>query len=106
MFARVLEMKCKHGQARAQCTAIEKEVNPIIEKYPGFLQGACLIPEESPDTVLAISFWENKEAGEKFRTEGYPKVSAVYERFTEAGGIHLRKCDVAFSLFKARAAKA
>lgn len=106
MFARVVEMKTKRGQARALCTAIEKEVNPIIEKYPGFLQGTCLISEEPADTVLAISFWQTKEAGEKFRTEGYPKVSGIYERFTEAGGIHLRKCDVAFAIFKSRAAKA
>lgn len=106
MFARVLEIKTKRGQARALCTAIEKEVNPIVEKYSGFVEGTGLIPEESPDTVLAISFWQNKEAAEKYRTEGYPKVSAIFERFTEAGGIHFRKCDVAFVIFKGRAAKA
>ena len=107
MYARVLEMKTKRGQARALATAIEQEVKPIVEKHPGFVDGICMIPDESPDSVLTISFWENKAAAEKFRTEGYPKISAIHERFTEAGGIHLRNCDVTLvPTFKARAAKA
>lgn len=107
MYARVLEMKTKRGQARGLSSAIEREVKPIVEKYAGFIEGLCLIPEESPNSLLTISFWENKESAEKFRTEGYPKVVPIYERYTD-GGIHVKNCDVTLvpTFGKARMAKA
>jgi heme-degrading monooxygenase HmoA len=106
MFARILDMKTKRGQARALCTVIEQKGLPIVAKYTGFLDGMCLIPEEAPDSVLAMSFWENREAAEKYRTEGYRTVAEVYQPFLE-GGIRVRSCDVPVAIgYKARAAKA
>ena len=107
MYARVLEMKTKRGQARGLSNAIEREVKPIVEKYHGFIEGFVLIPDEAPDTLMTISFWQDKAAAEKFRVDGYPKVAPIYERFTD-GGIHVKNCDVTLvpSFTKARAAKA
>lgn len=107
MHARVLEVKTKRGQARGLSTAVEREVKPIVEKYAGFIEGLCLIPDDSPDSLTIISFWQNKESAEKFRTDGYPKVAPIYERFAE-GGIRVRNCDVTLvpSFSKTKAAKA
>lgn len=93
MFARVLEMKTKRGQARALCAVVEQKALPIVEKYPGFAQGICLIPEEAPDSVMVISLWQNREAAEKFRIEDYPAVAEIYQPFLD-GGIHVRGYDV------------
>lgn len=107
MYARVLELKAKRGQARALATAVEKEVKPIVEKYTGFVEGICMIPDEPADSVLTISFWEDEKASENFRSEGYPKIAPIFERFTEPSGIRLRNCDVTLvPTFQARAAKA
>ena len=106
MFARVLEMKTKQGQARALCSVIEEKVLPIIKKYTGFVDGVSLIPEETPNSVLTISFWQNKEAAEKYRMEAYNQVAAIYLPFLE-GGIQVRGCDVPFAMtYKVHAAKA
>ena len=106
MFARILEMKTKRGQARALCTTIEQKGLPIVAKYPGFVDMLCLISEESPDSVLAMSFWQTKEAAEKYRVESYSTVAEIYQPFLE-GGIHVRGYDVPFAMsYKGRAAKA
>lgn len=106
MFARILEMKTKRGQARALCTVIEQKGLPIVAKYTGFVDGLCMISEETPDSVLAMSFWQNRKAAEKYRTESYAAVAGIYQPFLE-GGIQVRAYDVPVALaYKARAAKA
>lgn len=106
MYARILEMKTKRGQARALCTTIEQKGVPIVSKYSGFVDTVCLISEESPDTVLAMSYWQSKEAAEKYRVEGYPTIAALYQPFLE-GGITVRGYEVPVALaYKGRAAKA
>ncbi len=106
MYARVLEMKTKRGQANAFCTAIEQKGLPILAKYPGFVEEIHLVSEETPDSVLAMSFWQNKEAAEKYRTESYSTIAGIYQPFLE-GGITVRSYDVpSQSAFKARVAKA
>lgn len=107
MFARILEMTAKKGQARALCAAIEEKALPIVGNSPGFVDGLCLISEEAPDSVLAMSYWESREAAEKFRIDSYPRVAALYQPFLE-GGIRVRGYDVPFAvnyLRKGRAAK-
>jgi heme-degrading monooxygenase HmoA len=100
-------MKTKKGQARAFCNTIEQKGFPLVRKYRGFLDGFSLISEEDPDLVLGMSFWDTKEAAEKYRLEGYPTIAELYQPFLE-GAIHVRGYDVPYaaSSFKARAAKA
>lgn len=107
MYARVLEMKAKRGQAGAFCTTIERRGVPILAKYPGFVEEIHLISEEVPDSILAISFWQNKEAAEKYRVESYSTISEIYQPFLE-GSIRVRSYDmpVALGRTKGKAAKA
>jgi heme-degrading monooxygenase HmoA len=104
MFTRVLEMKAKRGQGRALCTAIEKKGLPIVAKYAGFVDGICLLSEETPESVIAMSFWQTKEAAEKYRKEDYPAVAEIYMPFLE-GGIQLRGFEVTSAMtYKVKAA--
>lgn len=106
MYARVLEMKTKRRQAHALCTTIEQKGVPVLAKYPGFLEEIHMISEEAPDSVLAMSFWNNKEAAEKYRLENYSTIADMYMPFLD-GGIQVRSYDVPFAAaFKTRAAKA
>lgn len=106
MFARFLEMKTKKGKAREFCNTIEQKGFPVVKKYAGFVDGFCLISTESPDSVIAMSFWETKDAAEKFRKEGYPTVAEFYKPFLE-GEIRLLGYDVPVAItHKARMAKA
>lgn len=93
MYARVLQMKTKFGQARTLCTAAQRDILPIVSKYPGFIDVMWTIPDDSPDEVLAVSWWQSSEAADKFRTEGYPEVENIYRRYVE-GDISVRKCEV------------
>jgi quinol monooxygenase YgiN len=106
MYARILEMKTKRGQARAFCKAIEEKGVPILRKYPGFVEELHLISEEKPDSMLAISLWQNKEAAERYRIESYSTIAEMYLPFLESG-IQVRGYDVPFApAFEARVAKA
>ncbi len=106
MYARVLERKTKRGQAHALCMTIEQKGVPIFAKYPGFAEEIHPISEEMPESLLAISFWQNREAAEKYRTESYSTIDEIYQPLL-AGGFQVRGYDVPFaSAFKARAAKA
>jgi quinol monooxygenase YgiN len=106
MYARILEMKTKRGQARALCAAGEREVLPIIRKYPGLVDVMWMIPEDAPDSIVAISWWESGEAAEKYRIEGYGDVARVYQPFL-AGEIRVRKCEITVApTFQSRAAAA
>ena len=106
MYARVLEMRTKHGQARALCAAAEREILPIVRKYPGFVDVMWMIPGDAPDSVLAISWWQSSEAADKFRNEGYGAVAEIYRPFVE-GEIRVRKCEITVApRSQARVAKA
>ncbi len=108
MFARLLEMKAKKGQARELCNVIEAKGLPILKKYPGFLDILALVPQETPDTVVAMSFWTNRESAEKYRTESYRTITELYQPFLEET-IQVRGGDVpvgmASLVTKAKAAK-
>lgn len=107
MFVRFLEMKAKKGQARALCTLIEEKGLPVVRKSPGFIDEAFLLPEESPDTVLIVSFWDSKESAENFRKEHYRTLADIYKQLLE-GEIRVQLCAVPSgmaSLAKAKAAK-
>lgn len=93
MYARILEMKAKHGQARALCAAAEREILPMVKKFPDLVDVMWMIPEESPDSVIAVSWWKTSAAADKFRTEGYGPVDKIYHRFIE-GDVRVRKCEI------------
>jgi quinol monooxygenase YgiN len=108
MFARLLEMKAKKGQAGELCNVIEAKGLPILKKYSGFLEVLALVPQETPDTVVAMSFWTDRESAEKYRTESYRTVAELYQPFLE-GAIQVRGGDVPVGMAslaaKAKAAK-
>lgn len=93
MYARILDMKTKFGQARTLCTAAQRDILPIVKKYPGFIDVMWMIPDDSPDQVIAVSWWQSSDAADKFRTEGYGAVEKIYRPFVE-GEIRVRKCEV------------
>lgn len=106
MFARFLELKAKKGQGRALLSLLEEKL-PVVKKSPGFLDEAHLIPEESPDSVLIVSFWDSRESAENFRKEHYRALADAYRALLESE-IRVLLCDVPIgmaSLAKAKAAR-
>jgi heme-degrading monooxygenase HmoA len=93
MYARFLQMKTKFGQARTLCTAAQRDILPILNKFAGFVDVMWTIPDDSPDEVLAVSWWESSEAADRFNAEGYGEVEKIYRRYVE-GEIRVRKCEV------------
>lgn len=93
MFARILEMETKPGKAREVCSVIEEKGVPILKEFPGLLDVFCLIPEEVADSVIAMSFWDTREAAEKYSHEAFSRVAEIYGPFVQ-GLIQVRGCDV------------
>lgn len=106
MFARILEMETKPGKARELCSVIEEKGVPILKGFHGLVDVFCLIPEEIADSVIAISFWDTREAAEKYHHEAFRKVAELYRPLLE-GLIQVRGCDVPVATgFRTKLAKA
>jgi heme-degrading monooxygenase HmoA len=96
MFVRVLKMEAKPGKAKALCSLINEKGLPILRKLPGFIDGFYVIPEGVGGEVIAMSFWETKEAADKYRKESYRDIEQLYEPYVD-GIIQVRRGTAAGS---------
>jgi len=51
-----------------------KEVLPILQKQPGFVDLIALEPEDGSDRQLSISFWNNKQDAERYQRDQYSRI--------------------------------
>ena len=66
MYTRLVEITSKSGKARELCNTIEDRVLPILKKQKGFVDETVLVSDAEPDRILGLSFWDNKEAAERY----------------------------------------
>lgn len=77
MFTRIVEITSKAGKARELTRAISDKVLSLLKTQTGFVDELTLISDQSPDRVIAISFWNTKEDAEKYNRETFPKVNEI-----------------------------
>ena len=65
MFTRVVEVTTKPGKARELTRTLNDKVLTILKNQPGFVDELVLISEQTPDEILALSFWKTREDAEK-----------------------------------------
>ncbi|MGA2962239.1 MAG: antibiotic biosynthesis monooxygenase [Candidatus Korobacteraceae bacterium] len=74
MFTRIVELEAKQGKAKELCQTIDEKVLPIMRKTQGFKDEVVLISQSDQNRVLAISFWNSRQDGERYQREQYPKI--------------------------------
>ncbi|MGD0973584.1 MAG: antibiotic biosynthesis monooxygenase [Candidatus Korobacteraceae bacterium] len=96
MFTRVVECTCKPGKAKELCQTVEDKVLPIMRKLQGFKDEIVLISQSDPNRVLAISFWNSRQDGERYQREQFPKVTETIRNLCTADP-QVETYDVALS---------
>ncbi len=96
MYTRVVEVTAKPGKARELCNTINDKILPILKKHTGFVEEMVMISEHSPNTIFAISVWNNREDAERYQREDYPKVTDSLRNFFESNPT-VRTFDVELS---------
>lgn len=74
MFARNVSLRLKPGKLNEFTRTFDKEVLPILQKQPGFLEEIISSTPPGEIELTAISLWDNKEHADAYNATGYPKV--------------------------------
>jgi len=84
MFTRTVEVTPKSGKARELANTINDKVLPILKKQKGFVDETVLVSDTEDNRVLSLSFWNSKEAAEKYQREQYPAIHEMLRHLLEA----------------------
>jgi heme-degrading monooxygenase HmoA len=82
MFVRQVTAHYKPGKFDLLTKRLEKEVIPLLKKQEGFRDELSFYDKEK-DEAVAMSFWDTRQAAEKYQRDIYPKVSKTMEEAIE-----------------------
>ena len=102
MFTRHVIMELKPNAAKDFANMIESKVLPILTKQKGFRDEITFVAPDRSE-VIAISFWDNKEAAEAYAATGYPEVLKTLDGMVE-GTPRVGTAEVLTSTFQKLAA--
>ena len=74
MHARMISLITTPGKREAVCRVIEKDIFPLVNAQPGFVEHMTLISEQEPRLVTVVSLWQTKFAEEHSRKDVFPTV--------------------------------
>lgn len=83
MFTRIVEITTKSGKAQEMATAIREKVLPILQKQNGFVDETVLVPDNEPNRVLAMSFWNRQEDAQRYHDTQYTNVRNAVQHLME-----------------------
>jgi heme-degrading monooxygenase HmoA len=93
MFTRIVDVTSKTGKGRELTRVVSEKVLSILKAQPGFLDEITLVSDESPDQIVAISFWKSREDADKYHRENFARVTEIISVLTE-GEPRVRTFDV------------
>lgn len=97
MFARVMDCQAKTIRNKEINANVKKDVVPILQKQPGFVDFLALSDKNNPARLLCISLWNSREDADKYHRQHYEH----YYQYAEAdlgiasdvGGFHGERVD-------------
>ncbi len=66
MYARIAQISLKTEKRQEFLELVNQEVLPLIKKQPGCVDSIGLIAEEDPNIGLALTFWKDRNAANRF----------------------------------------
>ena len=94
MFARVIDIKTKPGEAAKLCHTLHDKILGMLKSQPGFVDELVLVNEAEEDHVLAVSLWKTLEDAENYRKVNYPKIKELIEHHIHhAPTVHMYAVD-------------
>ncbi len=90
MFARVVEIKTKPGQAKELCRTLHEQVLAMLQNHRGFIDEIVLIAEHDTDMVIAMSFWKAKADAEDFHERHFKTINQTIQHLVHTvAKVHL-----------------
>jgi quinol monooxygenase YgiN len=80
MFARVVECQSKAGRSDQVGNKLEKQVLPILQKQPGFVDFLTLSNKTNPERLVCISFWTSQQDAEEYHRQHYDTITDMLKR--------------------------
>ena len=103
MHARFFTIPLKPNAAELFRQTTEKEILPILRRWPGFQDELVLTAPDGRE-CFAITIWDSKEHAEAYAKESYPEVLQILRKVTKSAPV-LKDFDVAVATFQKSAAK-
>jgi len=74
MFARIVDCQAKEGLSAETGARLNKEVLPILQKQPGFVDFIVLSDKIFPERFVCISLWQSREDAHHYHQHNYDMV--------------------------------
>ena len=89
MFARLVQATAKPGKKDEILTILTKEVAPLFQKQPGFVDAVGLTGDTAPSEGATLTFWKTKNDAETFyKTPEFTKIFDRVKVLVERMDIH------------------
>ena len=92
MFARIVTMNLKSGEATGFAQAIDDQVIPMLRKFNGFRDEIAMTSTDGKQAV-GISFWQRREDAEAYHRAGFADVMKALSKHIE-GTPTIKECEV------------
>jgi hypothetical protein len=83
MFALVEECQAKDGSRVQTSDKVTKDVLPILQKQPGFVDFVALSEETNAERLVCISFWTAPEDAEEYHRQHYETITNMLKPVLE-----------------------
>ena len=77
MYSRIVQCRVRADKRDEFARTLEKDVMPILQKQPGFVDTIGLIGETDAHHIVAISFWQSKEDAERYAQQHFSAVLQI-----------------------------
>ncbi len=84
MFCRVLEFTPKPNMTEQFHTMMDRDILPMLKRHPGFVDLIAMVPEQTTEPMITISFWKTKEMAAEFHKNFFPKILEMITPFLTA----------------------
>jgi quinol monooxygenase YgiN len=77
MHTRIVECQLKPGKKDELTNRLNREVLPLLQAQPGFVDVIALSDEKDPDQTVSISIWKTKEEAERHHQQNFQKIMDI-----------------------------
>jgi quinol monooxygenase YgiN len=96
MYTRIVELTTKPGKVPDLLRMYNDTIVGMVTRQKGCVDLVALIPEDKPNKLISVSFWNSKEDAERYAKESYNKILDSIRNLIEGDPV-IQKCNVEYS---------
>jgi quinol monooxygenase YgiN len=84
MFVRSVECQAKHGQSEEISKLVSRDVLPVLQEQPGFVDLVVMADKSDPERIVCISFWNSPEDADLYHRQHYDTIRGMLRPVLES----------------------